>query len=122
MSEEDFFIEELNIYVRSEFEPLVKEVRLEITDPNLVHLKHGTKSARVHGCNGPLCARAMRDALRESRRNRAISKGTLPRPRTRPQYYLDIEPILESFQNYYNPNINKEQTKPEFVGFFLDSF
>ncbi len=60
-----FFCEEIGFFVDSRYVWLVKEIKLELDDPNYEGCSHGRRATRNRGCVGPLC----RYSLRLWRRN-----------------------------------------------------
>lgn len=105
-----YYVEEIGQEIPLDLHPLVAELRREIRNPDTAHLAHGTVSARVRGCTGPLCKKAHRDTSRVNRVRRAKAKGSTTRRRKQPDEFLLIDPIVELFQKYYETNWNKEET------------
>lgn len=104
-----YYVAEIAQEIPIHLQPLVAEMRREIRNPDTAHLQHGTTSARVRGCAGPLCKKANRDTSRANRVRRAEAKGSTTRRRKQPDEFLEIDPIVELFQKYYETIWNNKE-------------
>ena len=105
-----YYVTEIEQEIPAPLYVLVNDMRREIRNPDTAHLAHGTMSARVRGCTGPLCKKAARDTSRVNRVRRAEARGSTTRRRKQPDEFLEIDPIVELFQKYYETIWNKEES------------
>lgn len=88
--------------IPAEFNWLLREVTIEVNNPEFGLLRHGTRHARNQGCQGPLCQKALRDAQRAIRVRRARLAGLEPRPYTRSKRYVAMDPMLDRLKRAHD--------------------
>jgi hypothetical protein len=90
------YVAEINRYVDSEHEYLIKEIRNELHDTRFIGRLHGKRVTRNRGCSGPMCKKALRDAMRHQRIRSAREQGIEFCTRSRP-YYDQVDHIIDHF-------------------------
>lgn len=73
---------------------LIFEIHAEISDPDYLNYRHGTRHTRNKGCVGPLCRKALRDWQRDRLARSHAERGTIPRPHARSKEMVRVDALL----------------------------